>query len=109
MNCAVHAGVHRVICDMMNQTVTVSGNIAPEALLRRVRRIKRRSEILSYSSPYPGSSYGGYPTITNPYANERYPMSPPFGPSYEGYLPNDEYDSAYNYDSYRPPSAYTYY
>ena len=35
-------GVYSVHCDVPNQTVTVSGNIAPQALLKRVKHMKRK-------------------------------------------------------------------
>jgi len=102
-------GVHRVRCDVANQTVIVSGNVPPQTLLRRVRWIKRRSEILSVGGPYTGSSYGPDYLPYNPYANERYPMSPPFS-NYETFPVNEEYDMEYGsaygssyVDPYRRP------
>lgn len=103
------AGVHRVRCDVANQTVIVSGNVPPQTLLRRIRWIKRRSEILSIGGPYTGSSYGPDYLPYNPYANERYPMSPPFS-NYETFPVNEEYDMEYGLgygpsyiDPYRRP------
>lgn len=43
-------GVYSVHCCVPTGTVTVSGNIAPQALLKRVKQVKRKSKILSYSS-----------------------------------------------------------
>jgi hypothetical protein len=134
----MRAGAHRVICDVVNQTVTVTGNVPPQELLRRVKRIKRHSHILSYSSPYGDSSAYGYnnvglqtglssygPSIYNNigssgmygstgypgrgYGN-RYPLSPPAYSSYSGY--NQPYDSAAGCsyrDNYSPSSPYSYY
>ena len=96
------AGVHRVRCDVANQTVIVSGNVPPQTLLRRIRWIKRRSEILSIGGPYTGSSYGPDYLPYNPYANERYPMSPPFS-NYETFPVNEEYDMEYG-SGYGPSS-----
>lgn len=36
-------GVYRVVCDLHNQRVTVSSNLDPQRLLRRIKRIKKNS------------------------------------------------------------------
>ena len=51
------AGVYSVHCDIPSQTVTVSGNVNPQALLKRVKQVKRKSKILSYANLYTDSSY----------------------------------------------------
>jgi len=50
------SGVHGVHCDVPNQTVTVSGNIAPQTLLKKVKQVKRKSKILSYTSGFTNSA-----------------------------------------------------
>ncbi|KAH8943446.1 hypothetical protein BDL97_13G053000 [Sphagnum fallax] len=137
-NALEREGAHRVICDVVNQTVTVTGNVPPEELLRRVKRIKRHSHILSYSSPYGDSSAYGYnngglqtglssygPSMYNNigssslygsagypgrgYTN-RYPMSPPAYSSYSGYSQPYDYGAGYSYrDNLLPPSPFSYY
>ena len=123
-NIFVLPGVYRVNCNINNQTVTVSGNVPPEDLLRRVRWIKSHSQILSYNNNNDyrgGSSFGSgsdYRYNNNPYANERYPTSPSFGGSdyngYPSYIDNDSrygssYGSSYGGLERSYSSAYGYY
>lgn len=97
-------GVHRVRCDMANQTVIVSGNVPPETLLRRVRWIKRHSSVVAFGVPYEGPSYGSEYPGYNPYAVERYPYDMERYPSFDsGYGPRRnelEYDMEYGDSPY---------
>ncbi|CAK9210627.1 unnamed protein product [Sphagnum troendelagicum] len=43
-------GVLEVSCDLERQTVTVSGNVSPRRLLKKVKQVKRNSRILSNNS-----------------------------------------------------------
>jgi hypothetical protein len=38
------AGVEGVLCDQSNQRVTVKGNVQPQRVLKRVKKIKKRSD-----------------------------------------------------------------
>jgi hypothetical protein len=37
-------GVEGVLCDQSNQRVTVKGNVQPQRILKRVKKIKKRSD-----------------------------------------------------------------
>jgi hypothetical protein len=37
-------GVEGVLCDQSNQRVTVKGNVQPQRVLKRVKKIKKRSD-----------------------------------------------------------------
>jgi len=50
------SGVYSVHCDVPSQTVTVSGNVAPQALLKRVKHVKRKAKIVSYTSSFYNNS-----------------------------------------------------
>lgn len=99
-------GVYSVHCDVPNQTVTVSGNIAPQALLKRVKHVKRKSKILSYSSPYTSSvtSYGASSYGSAYHRPARYTLSPPRDHSY--YSRNNQHTFAHpvGYHDQRRPS-----
>jgi len=88
-------GVNRVRCDLATQTVIVSGNVPPKALLRRVRWIKRHSSIVSFGVPYAVPSYGSEYPAYNPYALEPYSRSPTFGSVYGTRPAELEYDMEY--------------
>jgi len=106
-------GVRGVNCDMVNQTVTVSGNVPYHRLLKKLKHVKRRSRLISflpdnqvyntshgaypYSSSYHGSSsFGGRVPI-------RRPLSPPNYRS-SSYVSHPLAERAYyeDYEDYRP-------
>lgn len=99
----IFAGVYSVVCDVPSQTVTVSGNVAPQALLKRVKHVKRKSKILSYSSPYAGSGASSYSSSYHRPSNYGSIYSPPRDHSY--YSRNNGHSlsqsAGYN-DQYRP-------
>lgn len=85
-------GVYRVVCDVHNQKVTVSSNLDPNWLLKRVRRIKRNSHFWSgstdaYYFPSQKPSYHSQPAH---YVDTRR-SSPPTSPCPEYYYGGVEY------------------
>jgi len=108
-------GVHGVNCDMVNQTVTVTGNVPYHRLLKKLKHVKRKSRLISflpdnqmynpsygsyhgnpYNSSYGSSSFGGRGSI-------RRPLSPPNYRS-TSYVSHPLAERAYyeDYEDYRP-------
>jgi hypothetical protein len=102
--------VHGVNCDMVTQTVTVTGNVPYHRLLKKLKHIKRKSKLIGfipdnqaynpsfanpYSTSYHGSSsYGRHPI--------RRPLSPPHLRS-SSYIAHPMEHSYYeDYEDYRP-------
>lgn len=44
-------GVLEVACDLENQIVKVTGNADPDRLLKKVKKVKRKSKLISYTNP----------------------------------------------------------
>jgi len=67
-------GVHAVACDLPSQTVTVSGNVPFHRLLKKLKHVKRKSKLLSFSSPdSPYSPSYGHETFgTSTYNSSAY-------------------------------------
>lgn len=102
-------GVQGVNCDLVTQTVTVTGNVPYHRLLKKLKHVKRKSRLLnfipdnqayspSYVNPYStyhgSSSYGRVPI--------RRPLSPPHLRS-SSYIAHPMERSYYeDYEDYRP-------
>jgi hypothetical protein len=77
-------GVYNVICDIPLQTVTVSSDLPPQAIVSLVRQVCVNAHIVNYIDAHSTSS-ATYRT---------YPANPPFSlPQQSGY----RYDSSYPY------------
>jgi hypothetical protein len=120
MHICCSSGVHGVVCDLASQTVTVSGNVPFHRLLKKLKHVKRRSKLLSFSSPdspfspsygheslHPlhSSSYhtGTYASNASNYGSSyRRSFSPP--PSYGSSYVRGAYERPYyeDYEDYRP-------
>ncbi|CAM6051203.1 unnamed protein product [Sphagnum compactum] len=100
-------GVHGVVCDLASQTVTVSGNVPFHRLLKKLKHVKRRSKLLSFSSPdSPFSpSYGHeslHPLHSSSYHAGTYPSN--YGSSYRrSFSPPHSYGSSYVRSAYERP------
>jgi copper chaperone CopZ len=112
------SGVYSVNCDIPSQTVTVSGNVAPQALLKRVKHVKRKSKILSYTSLYTdsghmaGSHHGRTSSSSATYGAAPGYGSSAYGSSYyrSGRLPSPPRDHSYysrnNQHTFARPAGY---
>jgi copper chaperone CopZ len=83
-------GVYSVHCDIPTQTVTVSGNVAPQALLKRAKHVKRKAKMLSYTNHYTDDS-NHHGRISSSAATYGTMSGAP------------KYDSSYYYRSASPP------
>jgi len=89
------SGVYSVHCDVPSQTVTVSGNVAPQALLKRVKHVKRKTKIVSYTSSFYNNS--GHCVIPHHGRTTSAYGAPTYGSSYQrsGRMPSPPRDQAY--------------
>jgi hypothetical protein len=114
-------GVLEVACNLQRQTVTVTGNVPAARLLKKVRKVKRQSRILSYRSPLgmpphapptpaphhdahsmPSSTFYNPPSHQFPY--DRRPQ-----PTYQTYTfhnnPHSPYLRTYSPPDWSPPAS----
>jgi len=104
------SGVYSVHCDIPSQTVTVSGNVSPQALLKRVKHVKRKSKILAYNSLYTDSGHmsaGLHHGRTSSSSVAAYGTSAPSGYGAAAMYGSDSYYRPARLPS--PPKAYSYY
>jgi copper chaperone CopZ len=110
-------GVRDVILDQSNQLVTIHGNVDPERALRRVRRVKKRSQFwkmatqpLQYSGS-PATDYVPSKSLVNEYRAPVYRTSAYRAPGYHtsAYRAPGYYSSAYRapHSQYLSPPRYT--
>jgi hypothetical protein len=83
------AGVLEVACDLENQIVKVTGNADPDRLLKKVKKVKRKSKLISYTNP------GEMPEPS--FRSDIPPPPPPPPPPYAFHQPVYE-------ERFRPPS-----
>ncbi|KAG0576869.1 hypothetical protein KC19_5G114400 [Ceratodon purpureus] len=103
------SGVYSVHCDIPSQTVTVSGNVAPQALLKRVKHVKRKSKILSYTNLYTDSSHN---MMAGSHHGRTSSSTTSYGMSAPGYGSSAMYGSNSYHRSGRfpsPPRDHSYY
>ncbi|KAG0586413.1 hypothetical protein KC19_2G088800 [Ceratodon purpureus] len=81
-------GVVEVACDLENQIVKVTGNADPDRLLKKVKKVKRKSKLISYTNPEE------IPVPPQPSFHSDIPPPPP--PPYGFHQPAYE-------ERYRPP------
>lgn len=48
----LYAGVEKILCDQWTQKVSVRGNLKPENVLRRVRRVKKEAQLWHQSKQF---------------------------------------------------------
>jgi len=110
-------GVRGVNCDMVTQTVTVTGNVPYHRLLKKLKHVKRKSRLISFlpdNQIYNPSYGGGGSYHANPYSSSygssslgrvpiRRPLSPPNYRS-TSYVAHPLAERAYyeDYEDYRP-------
>ncbi|CAK9263876.1 unnamed protein product [Sphagnum jensenii] len=84
-------GVYNVICDIPLQTVTVSSDLPPQAIVSLVRQVCVNAHIVNYIDPHSTSS-ATYRT---------YPANPPFSlPQQSGH----RYDNSWGHSNYYTPA-----
>jgi len=69
-------GVRDVICDQYNQRVTVTGFVDPLKALRKVKKVKKKSDFFRNSTFISGSSLPIVPAITPGISETRYTANP---------------------------------
>lgn len=78
-------GVRDVICDQYNQRVTVAGFVDPLKALRKVKKVKKKSEFFRNSTFISGSSLPIVPAITPGISETRYTSNPLMRTSSSGF------------------------
>jgi hypothetical protein len=94
------AGVEQVKTDQYNHRVTVTGFVDPIRVLKRVKKIKRRSDFMPWRMHYQHSSYEGAKSYP------RYPQSSQVHMTQQYYPDNSEayyaHELNYPYSFYAP-------
>ncbi|XP_024400839.1 uncharacterized protein [Physcomitrium patens] len=85
-------GVLDIACDLANQVVKVTGSADPDRLLKKVKRVKRKSKLIFYTNPLE------VPPIPENFHSSPLPTSPPPRPSYAFHHPSYE-------ERFRPPHS----
>jgi hypothetical protein len=102
-------GVQGVNCDLVTQTVTVTGNVPYHRLLKKLKQVKRKSRLLNFipdNHAYSPGAYmnPGYSAYSSGYGRipVRRPLSPPHLRS-SSYIAHPLERSYYeDYEDYRP-------
>ncbi len=72
--CKNNAGVDEVQTDQYNQKVTVVGMVEPEDVLKRVKRIKKRSELWTHEYSYSNIWSSRNQALTSPHTSSSIPI-----------------------------------
>lgn len=108
-----------MVCDLPSQTVTVSGNVPFHRLLKKLKHVKRKSKLLSFSSPdspyspsYGHETFGtsaynssAYVVPSSSYGSGRYGAAALGSASYmrAPFSPPHSYGSSYVREAYERP------